>query len=359
VLYHFLYPLKVHFFPFNVFRYITFRASYAALTSLLLTYFLMPIFIRFIKKRGITERIYEYLPETHKRKEGTPTAGGIVFLPAAIISVLLWANLKNPFVLMAIFSTTLLGLLGFVDDLMKVNGKRGLSKKAKLFGQLILSLIVFFFAKANFPGKVAFSTQVLFFKNYFLYLGLIYIAFLMFVFVGVTNSVNLTDGLDGLAAGCALAPFGVFAVLAYVSGHKIISNYLNILFIPKAGELTIFATSFFGALLGFLWYNAYPAQIFMGDTGSQAVGGALGILAILTKQEILLAIAGGVFVIEALSVILQVIYFRTTGGKRFLRKAPLHHHYEEIGQPETKIVIRFWIVSFLLGVVALSTLKIR
>jgi len=357
--YHLLYPLKTIFSPLNIFRYITFRAAYAGVTAFVITFFLLPIFIKWVKKRGLVEKISDDTPKRHKGKEGTPTSGGMVLVLSVVISVLLWANLTNWFIYIALLTTIWLGFWGYVDDLIKRNkNSRGISKKLKLLGQSLLALGIFIFVRNFFTKDIATSTQLLFFKNVFLGLGIFYVFFMFFVFVGVTNAVNLTDGLDGLATGCALAPMGVFAVVSYVAGHKILSGYLNILYIPQAGELTIFATAFLGSLLGFLWYNTYPAEIFMGDTGSQALGGAFGILAILTKQEILLAVAGGIFVLEAISVIIQVLIFRTK-GKRFFKRAPLHHHFEEIGWPESRIVVRFWIISMIFGAIALSTLKIR
>jgi phospho-N-acetylmuramoyl-pentapeptide-transferase len=357
--YHIFYPLKSIFSPFNIFRYITFRAAYAGLTAFIITFLLTPLFIRWVKNRGLREKISEDTPKRHREKEGTPTSGGVVMVLSVVISVLLWANLTNYFIHIALLSTVWLSLWGYIDDIVKIRrNNRGISKKLKLFGQSLLALGIFLFVKNSFSRDIATSTQLLFLKNVFLSLGIFYIFFMFFVFVGATNAVNLTDGLDGLATGCALAPMGVFTIVSYVSGHKILSKYLNILYIPQAGELTIFASAFLGALLGFLWYNAHPAEIFMGDTGSQALGGAFGILAILTKQEILLAVAGGIFVLEALSVIIQVFFFRTK-GKRVFKRAPLHHHFEEKGLPEPRIVVRFWIISMIFGAIALSTLKIR
>jgi len=278
-----------------------------------------------------------------------------------LISVFLWAIPWNPFVYLSLFVLLYLGILGYVDDRMKKRGhkKGGLSQKAKLLYQTILSVFVLFCIYRLYPTEYATSTQVLFFKNVFLELGVFYLLLVIFVFVGTTNAVNLTDGLDGLAAGASLPPMAVMLVVAYVTGHRILSNYLNILYIPGIGELSVFAGALIGALTGFLWFNSYPAEVFMGDTGSQALGGSLGILAILTKQEVLLAVAGGLLVIEALSVILQVAYFRSTGGKRIFKKAPLHHHFEEKGWAEPKIVVRFWIISLVFAIIAISTLKIR
>lgn len=357
--YHLLYPLKEYFFGFNLFRYITFRAAYAGVTAFILTMVFIPIFIKWLKRKGLTEVISQWVPESHQKKGGTPTSGGVVMIIAVVISVLLWAKLTNPFIYMALFAIVWLGILGFIDDIRKKRKGKGLSMKAKILWQLLLAGVIYFFVKYIFPSHLATSTQLLFIKNILLPLGVFYLFFMFLVFLGATNAVNLTDGLDGLAAGTALAPMAVFAVVSYITGHKILSHYLNIVFIPQSGELTIFATSFLGTLLGFLWYNTHPAEIFMGDTGSQALGGAFGILSILTKEELLLAIAGGVFVIETVSVILQIYYFKTTKGRRLFKKAPIHHHFEELGWPEAKIVVRFWIVSMIFGAIALSTLKIR
>ncbi len=361
MLYHLLYPLKDKFIIFNLFRYITFRTFSAALTAFILTIVLLPYFISYMKKRGLTERISEHVPEGHRKKEGTATSGGLVFIPAVLVSVILWSILTNPFIYVALFVLVYLGILGYIDDRLKYTGdkKKGMSKRTKLLFQSLLSVIVLLCILKLYPPQYATATQVLFFKNVYLELGIFYVILVIFVFVGTTNAVNLTDGLDGLAAGASLSPMAVMLVVAYISGHKILSKYLNILYIPGVGELSVFAGAFIGALVGFLWFNAYPAEVFMGDTGSQALGGGLGILAILTKQEVLLALAGGLFVLETLSVIIQVIYFRKTGGKRFFKKAPLHHHFEELGWPEPKIVVRFWIISLVFALIAVSTLKIR
>lgn len=361
MLYHLLFPLREYWFPFNVFRYITFRAAMAAATAFVLTLIFVPLVIRYVRQRGHTERISEYVPQQHRRKAGTPTSGGLAFLPAVGIAVLLWAKLTVPFVYMALFVLLWMALLGFWDDRIKLEGERkqGLSKWWKLFFQGVLSLLVVLFVYWVFGPYDATRTQSLFFKNLYFNLGPFYFFFVILVFLGTTNAVNITDGLDGLAAGAALAPMGVFAVVAYITGHKVLAEYLNIRYFPGAGELSIFAAAFIGALLGFLWFNAYPAEVFMGDTGSQALGGAFAILAILTKQELLLALAGGLFVLEALSVLIQVTYFHRTGGRRLFRKAPIHHHFEELGWPEPKIVVRFWILSMVFGLLALATLKIR
>ena len=358
MIYHLLVPLREYISFFNIFRYITLRTGGSALTALILTLIFIPLYL---KKARYKERISEDVPSRHKEKEGTPSAGGIVFLPVVLLSTLLWAKLNNPFIYLASFVVIYLGLMGFIDDIKKLTGdkKKGLSKGEKILLQFILAIVVVISLYYLFPKEVAFKTQFLFFKNIYINFGLFYLFFVILVFIGTTNAVNLTDGLDGLAAGAALAPLTVFILISYFEGNKILSNYLHLLYIPGIEELTIFGGAFLGALLGFLWYNAFPADIFMGDTGSQALGGALGIIAILTKQEFLLAIAGGLFVIEAISVIIQVYYFKKTRGKRIFLKAPLHHHYEEKGFSEPKIVVRMWIISFIFAIIALATIKIR
>jgi phospho-N-acetylmuramoyl-pentapeptide-transferase len=361
VLYHLLLSLQDLFSPLNIFRYITFRTACAALTSVILTLVLLPRFTHLVRRKGFTERISEHAPENHAAKGGTPTSGGIVFLFASVLSTALWADVVNPFVLLSMFATIWLGFWGYIDDRVKQRGekKKGLSKSVKFGGQLILAVLVLLFLKQVFPADYATKTQALFLKNTYLELGIFYFLFIVFVFVGSTNSVNLADGLDGLAAGAALAPMTVMLVVTYIAGHKVISEYLNVLHVPAAGELTVFAGAFLGCLSGFLWFNTHPASIFMGDTGSQALGGALGILGILSKQEILLAIAMGFFVLETISVIIQVICFRCTDGKRVFRRAPMHHHFEELGWPESKVVVRLWIISGFFAILALATLKVR
>lgn len=358
---YFLVSLKEIFFPFNLFRYITFRAAYALLTAFVLTLWLLPKFLRWVKRRGIKENVSRWVPERHRTKEGTPTAGGIIILISVVISVILWANLTNSFVWISLFTVVFLGLMGLWDDLKKTNSleKKGLSAKMKLLSQLILAGVIFFSIRGSYPHEIASSTQFLFFKNLYIPMSYFYPIFMALVFLGSTNAVNLTDGLDGLAAGSTMAPLGVLMVVAYVAGHAKLSSYLNVLHIPQAAELTIFSAALLGSLMGFLWFNSYPAEVFMGDTGSQALGGALAIVAILTKEEFLFAVAGGLFVVEALSVILQVGYFRSSKGKRVFKRAPLHHHFEEIGWAEPKIVVRFWIASMAFSLLALSTLKIR
>ncbi len=357
--YHLLYPLKSHVSFFNIFRYITTRCGGAFVTSLLLSL----IFISYLMKRSpIRERISDRVPKSHEGKSGTPTSGGIGFLTAAIIATLLWAKLNVIYVYIAIFVTIYMGAMGLYDDIVKLKGKekKGLSIKTKLIFQFILSGMVVLTLYRIYPQNIVTKTQFLFLKNINIDFGVFYILFVMFVFVGTTNSVNLTDGLDGLAASTYLPVIGVFTLLAYFEGHRVLAEYLHLLKINEIGELAIFGSSIAGATLGFLWFNAYPAEIFMGDTGSQGLGGALAIMSILTKQELLLPIAGFVFVAETVSVIIQIyVYRKSKGTKRFFKKAPLHHHFELLGWKEPKIVARMWIISLLTSLVALTLIKIR
>ena len=358
-------PLSEHFILFNLFNYMTFRAFLAGTLAFILTVILIPYYIR--RFSTLRERIKEDVPENHRKKWGTPTSGGLVILFSLMVATLLSAKFLNPFVLMVLFVALYMGAMGFYDDYRKLTSKGkvdGISYRTKLLLQTILAVIIFVFMLREFPSDVALKTQFLFFKNLWINLGWLYIPFMIFVFLGATNAVNLTDGLDGLAAGASIPPLAAFAVISYITGHAILANYLNIFHFVPVGEISVVLSALIGSLMGFLWYNAYPAEIFMGDTGSQMIGGVFGIVAILTKQEILLAIAGGLFVLEALSVLLQVGYFRYTRrkygeGKRIFKMAPLHHHFEKIGWPEPKIVVRFWIISALFSILALATLKIR
>jgi phospho-N-acetylmuramoyl-pentapeptide-transferase len=356
MLYELLYPLTPYFTPFNLFHYITFRSAMSALFSGLLVLLLMPIFIR---RFSLRERISEDVPENHLSKEGTPSSGGIVMLLGIILSSLLWAR-PLPLVWIALFSVFYMGLVGLADDIIKRRGvkKRGMSKWQKLLFQFILSALVVIGLAWAYP-EGAFLVQMPFAKNLLLNIGYFYVIFATLLFVWTTNAVNLTDGLDGLAAGSALPVFGALAAIAYAAGHIKLSSYLAILYIPGAGELAVVASSVIGALLGFLWFNAHPAKVFMGDTGSQALGSAMAIIAMLTKHEIVMIVAAGLFMIEALSVLIQVGYFKLTRGKRVFLCAPIHHHYERKGWPETTVVVRFWIISVFFALLALSTLKIR
>lgn len=358
MIYEWLYPLRGNFKIFGLLRYITFRAGIALTFSLVITFLLIPLYLKLTKYK---ERISEYVPESHKNKEGTPSAGGIVFVSVAMLSTILFGRFTTPYILVALIGTFFMFIIGLLDDLKKIKGikKGGLTKWEKLFLQFILSIFVVFSIRMFYPEDIALRTQFLFFKNINLYLGYFYIALIIITFLGFTNAVNLTDGLDGLAAGSAIPPLLFITLLSYFQGNKILSTYLHLFYIPGIEELTILAASFVGALIGFLWYNSYPAQLFMGDTGSQSIGGVIAITSILLKQEILIAIAGGLFFIEALSVLIQVLYFRATGGKRIFKMAPLHHHFEKSGIHEVKITIRFWIVSLIFSLIALGMVKIK
>ncbi len=360
MLYLLLAPLKEHFTVLNVFRYITFRASYAAVTSVLLCFILGPFITRWLCKIGMRDNLRPYLENVHKAKKGTPTMGGLIILTSILISILLWADLSNRFVLITIFSLVWLGVIGIVDDILKIKKSVGLSAKTKILGQLALGLILGI-ALTIKPQIVGYEnmTSLLFLKNTFLNLGWFYTVFIIFVIVGTSNAVNITDGLDGLATGLMVVTAVGYAILTYITGNVKISEYLNVLYITGSGELTVLCISVAGAALGFLWFNAHPAQVFMGDSGSLTLGGIIAVIAVLIKQEILLILLGGVFLIEVVSVILQVGYFKMTKGKRLFRMAPLHHHFEKAGWSEEKIVVRFWIIGILLALIGLSTLKIR
>lgn len=359
MLYHLLYPLHTAVSAFNLFRYITIRAAYAGITALILSFIFGPKLIRYLTNRSLSAGFRENSINQEKKNK-IPTIGGVLILSTTIISTLLWANLTEGFVWVAIFSFGTLGLLGLYDDIRKIKRTRGLRPLYKFFWQIVIGGCVGAYVLL-LPKTPEFCTytSLLFVKNFFLYLGVFYIPFVILVVVGTSNSTNLADGLDGLAIGLVGEAALAYAVLAYVVGNIKIAEYLNVLYIPGSGELTIFLASIVGSALGFLWFNAHPAQIIMGDTGALSLGGAIGTCAVLIKQEILLILAGGVFVIEAVSVILQVIYFKRTHGKRLFRMTPLHHHYEKAGLQEEKIVVRFWIVGILFLLAALSTLKIR
>ena len=355
--YHLLYPLASEFSGFNVFRYITFRTGAATLTALFIAFMVGPPLIRALERLRIGQPIRDIGPD-HKAKEGTPTMGGLLILLSLLVSVLLWSTLDNRFVWIVIGITVGYGILGFIDDYQKVKqgSSAGLSARTKLFWQTVLALMVAvaIYADPGFDAELA----VPFFKNFTPNLGILYVPFAAFVIVAMGNGVNLTDGLDGLAIGPVMVAAGTFLILSYAAGHSVIAEYLTIKYVPGAGNLAIFCGALIGGGLGFLWFNASPAQLFMGDVGSLALGGAVGTIAVLIRQEFLLLIVGGIFVVELLSVIIQVVSFRYTGKRVFLM-APIHHHYEKLGWAEQKIVVRFWIVSAILGLVALSTLKLR
>jgi phospho-N-acetylmuramoyl-pentapeptide-transferase len=360
--YNLILPLQDHWSVLRVFQYISFRAAYATITALLISFIFGSWVIHRLETLQIGERIRSDGPAHHQQKAGTPTMGGVLILPAIIIPTLLWADLTNRFVQLALLATVWMGVLGFVDDYLKVIKKRpkGMIGRVKLVGQIGFGLLLgsILLSDPLAPG-LATSTQVPFLKNLMLDLGIFYVPLIVLVVAGTSNAVNLADGLDGLAIGLAALAFAAFGTLAYLAGHAVFASYLNIVQLRGAGELTIYAASAVGASLGFLWFNAHPARIFMGDTGSLALGGALGTVAILLKREVLLILIGGMFVAEALSVILQVAVFRWRGGRRILRMAPLHHHFELGGWSETQVVVRFWIVGILLVLLSLSTIKLQ
>jgi phospho-N-acetylmuramoyl-pentapeptide-transferase len=355
--YHLLYPLASEISAFNVFRYITFRIAAATLTALFISFLVGPPLIRALAKLEVGQPIREIGP-AHQSKEGTPTMGGLLILLSLLVSALLWSNLDNRYIWMLIGLTTAYGLLGFIDDYRKVKQRHsaGIRARVKLFWQ---TLVAFALALAIYhdPGFDA-EISVPFFKDFTPHLGWLYVPVATFIIVAASNAVNLTDGLDGLAIGPTMVTAATFLILAYASSHAVIADYLAIKHVSGAGNLAIFCGALIGGGLGFLWFNASPAQLFMGDVGSLALGGALGTIAVLIRQEFLLAVVGGIFVIEALSVIVQVASFKITGKRVFLM-APIHHHFEKLGWPEQKIVVRFWIISAILGLVALSSLKIR
>ncbi|MCJ7508113.1 MAG: phospho-N-acetylmuramoyl-pentapeptide-transferase [candidate division Zixibacteria bacterium] len=362
MLYHLLYPLSQNISFFNIFRYITFRTVFASVTALLLSLIFGPMIIRILKTKQVTENIRADGPATHMAKEGTPTMGGIIILLSVVVPTALWADLANRYIQVILLATIWMGLIGFMDDYLKAIKRvpKGMVGRKKLIGQISLGLVLGLWLLLEPPSKnFGTSTDILFFKNYFLDFGILYIPLVILVITGSSNAVNLADGLDGLAIGlvgiCAFA----FAVLSYIAGRVDFSRYLSVVYLHGSGELVVYCGALMGAALGFLWFNAYPAKVFMGDTGALALGGALGVISILIKKEMLLLIAGGVFVMEALSVIIQVVYFRATGGKRIFKMAPLHHHFELSGWKEPQVVVRFWILGVIFALLALSTLKIR
>jgi len=359
MLYHLLYPLHTTFSVFNVFRYITFRTIYASLTAFFICFLLGPWMIKKLANMQVGQYIREDGPKSHFDKAGTPTMGGTLIVLSLTASILLWSDLTNYYVWIVLLVILGFGTIGFVDDyLMQVKKRsKGLTVRNKLLLQTILALVAGFLVYAT-PD---FSTQVTipFFKNIRPDFGWGYIIFAAFVIVGASNAVNLTDGLDGLAIGPVIIAAATYMIFAYVTGHVKIAGYLQLNYVPGTGELTIFCGAMAGAGLGFLWFNSYPAQIFMGDVGSLSLGAFLGTIAVITKQEILLALVGGLFVIEALSVIFQVGFFKMTSGKRIFKMAPLHHHFELKGWPEPKVIVRFWIIAIALALLAMSTLKLR
>ena len=358
MLYHLLYPLHATFSVFNVFRYITFRTVLAILTALLISFFLTPYAIRKFNELKIKSEKREDVPDRHAEKSGTPTMGGFVILVSTIIPTLFWADLKNEYIWLVTLAMVAYGAIGFMDDSLKlrnIKGK-GISGRTKLLFQVLFAAGVsaFLFSRGDFNTQLT----IPFFKNATPNLGLFYIPFCVFIIVASSNAVNLTDGLDGLAIGPVLIVCATFLFFAYLVGNVIFAQYLQVFYVRGAGELTILLGAMLGAGIGFLWYNTYPAELFMGDTGSLSLGASLAVISIIIKQEALLAIAGGIFVLETFSVIIQVLSFKWR-GKRVFRMAPIHHHFELKGWNEGKIVVRFWIISVILALIALSTLKLR
>jgi len=382
VLYHFLLPFAKQFKFLNVLTYISFRAVGAAVTALLLSFIVGPIILRALKRQAVHQVVREGTPQSHAGKGTTPTMGGLIVLNSALISVALWGrfSLSHPYLLIAILVTLWMGIIGLLDDYLKIQQKkrgeknRGLVERYKLTGQIIAGLALGWYLwqhplSPNLPGA---STTLPFFKYYIVTFlagfGWVYVVFTTFILTGTSNAVNITDGLDGLAAGLAAIAFGTFAIFSYIIGRIDYSRFLLLFYLQDSGELTIFCLAMVGALIGFLWFNTHPAQVFMGDTGSLALGGALGAVAVLLKSEFVLAFVGAVFVAEMLSVIVQRYVFKYRRRRygleyaqahRVFRRAPLHHHFEERGWKETQVVVRFWIIGILCAFFALSTLKLR
>lgn len=362
MLYNLLYPLAHEFGIFNIFKYLTFRSGGAVLTSLVMTFLTAPHIIGWLKsKQREGQPIRDDGPESHLlTKKGTPTMGGIMILLSVVVSTMLWADITNHYIWIVLFVTIGFGIIGFLDDYRKLTKRnsKGLPGKVKLLLQFIISLAAAIWINKIAPGNTATHLALPFFKDVLINLGLFYFIFAMLVMVGASNAVNLTDGLDGLAIVPIVIAAGCFLLIAYLVGNLKFADYLQLRHIPNSGELAVFCAALIGAGLGFLWFNAPPAQIFMGDTGSLAFGGSLGVVSVIVKHELVLAIIGGLFVAEAVSVILQVASFKLT-GKRIFKMAPLHHHFEKLGWKEPTIVIRFWIIACVLALVGLSTLKLR
>ncbi len=374
LLYQKLFP---YFRPFRIFRYLTFRTAFASLTALLIALLIGPWVIQRLREFQIGQYIREEGPKEHQKKAGTPTMGGVLIGIAVIVPTLLWSDLGNPYVWLVLFATVAFGAIGFADDYLKSVHRRnlGLTARAKL-GYQFLAAAVIAVALIVLQAQGSYSTRLMvpFLKKfrpemvitslhhstYFWPLAFLpFVLFVMLVLVGASNAVNLTDGLDGLAIGCTIIAAGALAVLTYVSGHVVFADYLELQRMPMVGELTVFCGAMVGASIGFLWFNAHPAEIFMGDVGSLALGGAIGTVAVIIKQELLLPFIGGVFILEALSVMLQVGSYKLRNGKRIFKMAPLHHHFELLGWSESKVIARFWILALVFALFALTTLKLR
>ncbi|MCL2063669.1 MAG: phospho-N-acetylmuramoyl-pentapeptide-transferase [Candidatus Cloacimonetes bacterium] len=364
--FHLFSPLAEYHIFFNVFRYITFRSVAAFITALLFSFFIGPKIINLLKKYNAVEKINDLVPDTHKKKEGTPTMGGLIMLSGILLSTILWNNLLNSFIIMLLITILWLGGLGFLDDYLKnvLKKKEGLSAKYKLIGQTVLAIMIACTIYFSPESSEVTIINLPFLKGAFIQLSWLFIPFVVFMIVGTSNAVNLTDGLDGLAAGLiALTTFGL-GVMAYLKGNYHWAVYLNLNFIGEAGEITIFTASMIGTTLGFLWFNTRPAEIFMGDTGSLSMGGLLALISIFLQEQFFFAIIAAVFIAEAMSSIIQRYFFKMTRwkygeGRRFFKRAPLHHHFELKGVPEEKIVIRFWVIGVLLLSIGLATLKLR
>jgi phospho-N-acetylmuramoyl-pentapeptide-transferase len=362
MLYHLLAPLADKFEPFNLFRYLTFRSGGAVVTSLFLSFALGPAVIAWLKKKQREgQPIRSDGPPSHLvTKKGTPTMGGVLILMALVVSTLLWADLTNGYVWITLFVTMSFGLIGFFDDYQKLtrHSSHGISGRLKLLAEIAIGAVGAVAIIWLTRGALATSLAIPFFKNVLVNLGWLFVPFAIVVMAGASNAVNLTDGLDGLAIVPAMIAAGCFVLISYLVGNAVFANYLQINHVAGTGELAVFCSAMVGSALGFLWFNAPPAMVFMGDTGSLAIGGALGVVSVITKHELVLAIIGGLFVLETVSVIVQVASFKLT-GRRVFRMAPLHHHFEQKGWQEPTIVIRFWIIASILAIAGLSTLKLR
>lgn len=359
MLFHLLFPLSEQLPLLNVFRYITFRTAGAVVTAILLSLLAGPWFIRMLRRLSVGQSILDVAPGSHRVKEGTPTMGGVLILASLLVPTLLWADLGSRYVWLAILVTLGFGAIGFVDDYLKLRRKknRGLSARVK-FSLTVLVGAVAGYAIISIPAEHSSTLAFPFFKAAVFDLGLLYVPFVVLILAGSSHAVNLTDGLDGLAIGATLIAAATYVIFSYVAGNSVVADYLQVSYVPGVGELAVFCGALVGASLGFLWFNCHPAEVFMGDVGSLALGAAIGIVAILAKQEIVLILVGGLFVIEAVSVIVQVASFKTR-GKRVLRMAPIHHHFEELGWTEPKVIVRFWILSILFSLLSLATLKLR
>ncbi len=362
MLYNLLVPYADEFQLFNLFRYLTFRTGAAIMTSLIISFLIGPHVIRWLKyKQSEGQPIRDDGPESHLlTKQGTPTMGGLMMLFSVFVSTLLWADVTNDYVWIVLFVTMSYGLIGFADDYLKISRKntKGLPGKVKLLGQIVIAVIAAYWIQTVAPETMHTHLTIPFFKNLLIDLGYFYVPFVMVVMVGASNAVNLTDGLDGLAIVPIMIAAACFALISYIVGNAIFAGYLQLVLVPGTGELAVVCAAIIGAGLGFLWYNAPPAMVFMGDMGSLSFGGALGAISVIVKHELVLAIIGGLFVLEAISVMVQVASYKLT-GKRVFRMAPIHHHFEKKGWAEPTIVIRFWIIAVVLALIGLSTLKLR